>query len=62
MASRVCLADIPVEIMPRRVGDPPELVADASALQKDLGWTPQISSIERIIQDAYRRHRDKDRT
>ena len=62
MASRVCLADIPVEIMPRRVGDPSELVADASALQKDLGWIPQISSIERIIQDAYRWHRDQNRT
>jgi len=58
MTSRVCLADIPVEVMPRRAGDPPELVADASALQQDLGWKPQASSIERIIQDAYRWYRD----
>lgn len=61
MASRVCLADIPVEVLPRRAGDPPELVADSSALQTDLGWKPQVSSIERIIQDAYRWHRDQER-
>ena len=61
MASRVCLADIPAQVMPRRVGDPPELVADASALQNDLGWTPKYSTIERIIQDAVRWHRDQDR-
>lgn len=60
MAGRVCLADVPVQVEPRRAGDPPELVADASALQTDLGWTPQFPTIERMIQDAFRWHRDNE--
>jgi UDP-glucose 4-epimerase len=58
VAARVCLADIPVQVESKRAGDPPELVADASALMADLGWTPQYSTIERMIQDAFRWHRD----
>ena len=58
MTARVCLEEIPVAVEPRRVGDPPELVAEVSALQTDLGWTPQYSTIEKMIQDAFRWHRD----
>ncbi len=58
MAARVCLEEIPVQVEPRRAGDPPELVADASALQTDLGWTPKYTTIEKMIQDAFRWHRD----
>ena len=58
MTERVCLEEIPVVVEPRRVGDPPELVAEVSALQTDLGWIPQYSTIEKMIQDAFRWHRD----
>ncbi len=58
IAARVCLEEIPVQVEPRRAGDPPELVADASALQTDLGWTPKFSTIEKMVQDAFRWHRD----
>jgi UDP-glucose 4-epimerase len=54
----VCLADVPVQVEPRRAGDPPELVADATALKTDLGWEPKFPTIEKMIQDAFRWHRD----
>lgn len=42
------------QIAPRRPGDPPFLVADATKAKQDLCWTPQYPSMERIIEDAYR--------
>lgn len=61
MVARVALDAVPVRIEPRRAGDPPELVADASAVQRDLGWEPEMSALEQIIKDAYRWHRDHER-
>lgn len=37
----------------RRAGDPAELVADSSAIQKDLAWKPEFNNIEQIVKDAY---------
>ncbi len=39
---------------PRRAGDPPELVADASAVKAALGWRPAHADILDIVGDAYR--------
>ncbi len=36
----------------RREGDPPALVADAAAAQRDLGWTASVSDLERVVSDA----------
>jgi UDP-arabinose 4-epimerase len=44
---------VPVRNGPRRPGDPPALVADASRASSELGWTPQYSSLERIIETAW---------
>lgn len=52
-AEKVTGRAIKVHIAPRRVGDPAVLVADASAARRDLGWIPQYSSIETIIQHAW---------
>jgi UDP-glucose 4-epimerase len=41
---------------PRRAGDPPVLVADPSHAGKTLGWTPQYSELETIIQTAWKWH------
>lgn len=41
---------------PRRAGDPPELVADASAALGALGWTPRRSDLATILEDAWRWH------
>jgi UDP-glucose-4-epimerase GalE len=52
---------IPAEIGPRRPGDPPELVADSSAAQEQLGWQPQYNKIEPIIETAWNWHRSHPR-
>jgi len=41
---------------PRRAGDPPQLIADASKIKKDLGWSPQYSDLETIIKSAWSWH------
>ena len=38
---------------PRRVGDPAELVASATKAGEVLGWTPQHSEIDTIVQTAW---------
>jgi UDP-glucose 4-epimerase len=38
---------------PRRRGDPPVLVADASRARRVLGWTPQASDLSRILADTH---------
>jgi UDP-glucose-4-epimerase GalE len=45
--------DIRVEIAPRRSGDPPELVADATKANRELGWIPAHSDLETIVRTAW---------
>ncbi len=44
---------------PRRAGDPPALVAAADKAERELGWVPRYSSIDRIIETALAWHRDR---
>ena len=37
---------------PRRAGDPPSLVADASRLRKTLAWTPALDDLDTIVAHA----------
>jgi UDP-glucose 4-epimerase len=37
---------------PRRAGDPPELIANASKIQKVLGWKPQYDDLDVIVSTA----------
>lgn len=53
-ASGVTGKSIPVEIAPRREGDPPELVADARKANGLLGWKAQYSDLRTIIETAWR--------
>jgi UDP-glucose-4-epimerase GalE len=41
---------------PRRAGDPAELVADARRARQLLQWSPDWSSLEQIIETAFRWH------
>jgi UDP-glucose 4-epimerase len=41
-----------IDIHSRRPGDPPQLVADPSALMATLGWQPTSSTLEEIIHSA----------
>jgi UDP-glucose 4-epimerase len=47
---------VPFREGPRREGDPPVLLADASHAGMALGWRPQHSGLEAIIQDAWNWH------
>ncbi len=47
---------IPTVVGQRRPGDPPELVADSSLAQRELGWRPKYVEIEPIVQTAWRWH------
>jgi UDP-glucose 4-epimerase len=47
---------IPAVTAPRRPGDPPELIADARLATLLLDWHPQYTTIESIVQTAWRWH------
>lgn len=53
-ARRVTGHPIPVEIGPRRAGDPAELVASSEKARKVLGWKPRFPDLEVIIESAWR--------
>jgi UDP-glucose 4-epimerase len=53
-ARRVTGRDIPVEIGPRRAGDPPVLEASANLARADLGWNPEIPALDDIVATAWK--------
>ena len=53
---RVSRRPVPVEEAPRREGDPPVLVADASKARSVLGWHPQFDTLDAIVKTAYNWH------
>lgn len=52
-AERVTGKSIRIKEGPRRAGDPPTLFADPRAIQRDLRWTPEITSLDDIIRSAW---------
>lgn len=52
-ARRVTGRVIPVVDAPRRPGDPPRLVADASQAHSVLGWQPRYADLETIVAHAW---------
>jgi UDP-glucose 4-epimerase len=44
---------LPVEIGPRREGDPATLIASSERARKELGWTPSRPALEDMIADAW---------
>lgn len=47
---------IPVEIAPRRAGDPAQLVASSDKIKAQLGWQPRRESVEAIVSSAWAWH------
>jgi UDP-glucose 4-epimerase len=58
-ARRVTGHPIPVEIKPRRPGDPARLVASSERAKMELGWKPQIAKIDGILASAWEWHKQR---
>lgn len=52
---------ISYRIGPRRAGDPSVLVAGSELIKRELGWSPNYSNLETIIESAWRWHNRKHR-
>jgi UDP-glucose 4-epimerase len=52
-AQRITGVEIPVRVGPRRAGDPAVLVASSSRIQRELGWTPKLESLDAIVGSAW---------
>ena len=52
-AEKVTGKSIPINYEPRRAGDPPILVANATKAKKILGWYPYYTQVGEIIQHAW---------
>ena len=50
---RVVGKRVPVQVGPRRPGDPAVLVADPSRFRAELGFEPRLSDLERIVATAW---------
>jgi len=55
-AERVTGRHVPQREAPRRPGDPPVLVAEASRAREALGWVPALSSLDTILATAWAWH------
>jgi len=44
---------VPVQVRPRRAGDPAQLVADATRARAVLGWQPKYAELETIVRHAW---------
>jgi UDP-glucose 4-epimerase len=44
---------VPVEVAPRRPGDPAALYASSAKARSELGWVPQKPGLPEIVEDAW---------
>lgn len=56
VARKVTGHSIPVEICPRRLGDPAQLIASATKAKNVLGWKPIFDDVEAIVATAWNWH------
>ncbi len=57
VARRVTGHPIPVEVSPRRAGDPAQLIASSEKARRILGWSPELDDVEAIVSSAWKWHR-----
>jgi UDP-glucose 4-epimerase len=48
---------IPYDVVARRPGDPPALVASPERLRRELGWEPRLTDLDEIARTAWAWHR-----
>ena len=58
VARKVTGAKIPVNVLPRRVGDPAVLIASSSQARSELGWRPEFTELEEIVESAWKWMKD----
>ena len=58
-AGEVTGRNIPLEKAGRREGDPPVLVASNKKAVEELGWKPELTNLESILETAWRWHARK---
>ena len=51
---------LPMEVAPRRAGDPAELVASSDKARSELGWHPEKPDLHEIVADAWAFLRTRD--
>jgi UDP-glucose 4-epimerase len=59
MVEKVSGQSINVQNSPRRPGDADELIADASKIKSELGFSPKYSDLETIVKTAWAWHSNK---
>ena len=52
-AKRVTGIDFPVQVGPRRAGDPPELFANPAKVESELGWSASITDVDVMVESAW---------
>jgi len=57
-ARRVTGHPIPAKVVPRRAGDPAQLIASSQKARDILGWNPQFGDLETIISSAWNWHKN----
>ncbi|WP_316571657.1 UDP-glucose 4-epimerase GalE [Neobacillus sp. YIM B06451] len=57
-ARKVTGHEIPAKVVPRRSGDPSRLIASSEKAKQVLGWKPERTSVEQILEDAWKWHRN----
>lgn len=58
-ARRVTGHPIPVEMKPRRPGDPARLVASSELAKEELGWRPKFPELDQILESAWEWHQQR---
>ena len=54
VAKKVTGVEFKVTEAPRRIGDPPELIADSKKAREILGWKPEYFELEKIVESAWK--------
>jgi UDP-glucose 4-epimerase len=53
LAREITDVDIPTKAAPRRIGDPPVLIADSKLIRRELGWQPRYADLGSIINSTW---------